>query len=308
MNKCLFTYNETLEENYSKEGLKLLNKKLNTLNLFPYSREEQENEVLKYSGKISIQGVQPKLSGNLSLKKEVFEIVESRAQYILKPQTRDYKELPQNEDLTMKLALMCGIETPWHGLIRASDNSLIYVVKRFDRFGKNSKRHQEDFAQLMGASRVTKYQADMEKVAETIEKFCTFPTLQWRELFKRIIFSFLIGNEDMHLKNFSLIKNKNNIIQLSPAYDLVNTTIAMVDPIEEMALSLGGKKHGFLKIDFMDYANEYLFINEKQSEILMSDIKKRVPDLKKLVMSSFLSDDMKKSYIDLMNERLRRLA
>jgi serine/threonine-protein kinase HipA len=200
-NHCLLTY-EQIETNkmYSPIGLKNLNVRLKNLKPFPFDRFEQTREAQRHAGKISIQGIQPKLSARLSVKNESFELVDKDGDYIIKPQVYDYPELPQNEDLTMHLAQVVGLNVPWHGLIRAKDDSLLYVIKRFDRLTKKKKLPQEDFAQLLGATRSTKYQSSMEKVCETVEEFCSFPTLELENIFKMTLFSFLVGNEDLHLK------------------------------------------------------------------------------------------------------------
>ena len=152
--------------------------------------------------KISIQGVQPKYSVVLSEKTLAFEEKETEGHYILKPQVSQYKQLPENEDLTMHLVAMAGLEVPWHGLIKCSDGSLSYVIKRFDRT-KKEKIAIEDFSQLVGVSRSTKYDVSTEKLAEAIEDYCTFPSLEKFKLYQLIILAFLLGNEDLHLKFIS---------------------------------------------------------------------------------------------------------
>jgi serine/threonine-protein kinase HipA len=307
--KCLFTYKELKknEKFYSLEGLRQLNPKLTQLKKFPYTRDQQIREAQKLAGKISIQGIQPKLSALLSLKENEFKIVDKMGTYIIKPQTDLYPELPENEDLTMHLASLAGIQTPWHGLILSDGGARSYVVKRFDRYGHGQKLSQEDFAQLMGASRITKYEASMEQVAELLS-YCTFPTLEGFKLFQRIIFSFLVGNEDMHLKNFSLQTDQKGKIQLTPAYDLVNSTIAMANPEEELALSLRKKKKGFKRHDFLLFSEEDLYIPFKKSEKEMNRILQLIPVWKKTISNSFLSESMKKAYASLLDKRAKRLV
>src|SRR5882724_11657416 len=111
----------------------------------------------------------------------------------------------------------------------------------------------EDFAQLSGASRDTKYESSMEKVAKVIDAYCTFPVIEQIKLFQRVLFSFLVGNEDMHLKNFSLITRKTGRVDLSPAYDFVNSTIALPNAKEEMALPIRGKRSNLTRSDIFDY-------------------------------------------------------
>jgi len=205
MNICPITYQPCGEENYSADGLKLLSRNLTQLNNLPLTQEEQLRESAARADKMSLQGVQPKLSARLNVKDGRFEIVDRNGEYILKPQNNFYPELPENESLTMKLAQMVDIELPSSGMIYSSDRKLTYFIKRFDRYGKSKKLSVEDFAQLAGKSRETKYDYSMEKVINLIDTFSTFPAIEKVKLFRLTIFNFLIGNEDMHLKNFSII-------------------------------------------------------------------------------------------------------
>ena len=164
---------------------------------------------------MSIQGVQPKLLGRLQVKEQRFALVDSGGQYILKPQTADYLQVPENEDLTMRLAALVGIEVPLHGLLYGQDGEKTYFIKRFDRISRKGKIHIKDIAQLVGRDRDTKYRANMEQVAKLIESYCTFPVVEKVKLLHLTLFSFLVGNEDMHLKNFSIIRNED-VISLTP--------------------------------------------------------------------------------------------
>ncbi len=241
MNICPITYEPCGNKKYSENGLKLLSRGLTHLEDFPYTQEEQLREAAARASKLSIQGVQPKLSAKLKVKEGVFEITDKGGEYILKPQNNLYPQLPENEDLTMRLAEEIDLEIPLHGLIYSKDQKLTYFIKRFDRYGKRKKYAVEDFAQLSGNNRNTKYNSSMENVAKIIETYCTFPAIEKIKLFKLTIFNFLTGNEDQHLKNFSLI-TKDNKVMFSPFYDLVNTTIVLPNPVEEIALPLKGKR------------------------------------------------------------------
>ncbi len=236
MNRCPITYEICKNKKYSVQGLRLLSRNLSELHDFPFTSKEQLELSMKYASKISIQGVQPKLSVKLNSSKGRFEIVERGGTFIFKPPHHIFEELPQNEDLTMRLAALVGIEIPIHGMIYNIDGSLTYFIKRFDRIGRGHKLAVEDFSQLSGYTRDTKYDSSMEKVISVIEKHCTFPLLEKIKFFRLAIFNFLVGNEDMHLKNFSLIR-RNNKVELSPAYDLVNSCI-VIDSREEIALPL----------------------------------------------------------------------
>jgi len=147
----------------------------------------------------------------------------------------------------------------------------------------------------------------MEKVAGVIEKFCTFPAIERVKLFERTLFSFLIGNEDMHLKNFSLI-TRNQKSELAPAYDFLNTTIALKNAKEECALPLKGKKSSVTRNDLLDYfARERLQLNEGVLKEILSRFGKAIPTWRDLLDRSFLSDPMKEKYSAVLTERLHRM-
>ncbi len=139
MNRCPIIYENCGNDKYSQKGLKKLSPKLETLLDFPYSAEEQRRQAAEKTKKMSIQGIQPKLSTILNTTEKTFEIVDINGKYILKPQHHIYPELPENEDLTMRMAETIGIEIPFHGLIYSKDESLTYFIKRFDRIGRNKK-------------------------------------------------------------------------------------------------------------------------------------------------------------------------
>jgi serine/threonine-protein kinase HipA len=308
MKRCLITY-EPIDGDgdYSKRGLKLLDRHLESLAPLGYSAAEQRQEALERAGKMSIQGVQLKLSAVLKPKSDAFEIVDRNGRFILKPPSLDFPELPENEDLTMRLAAVVGIEVPLHGLIRARDGSLTYFVKRFDRAGR-TRVPLEDFAQLTSASRETKYDSSMEKVAATVDRFCTFPAIERVKLFERTLFNFLTGNEDMHLKNFSLI-TRRGCIELAPAYDFVSSTIALKNAMEEMALPIRGKRSRLTRNDLFKYfAMDRLQINERVIVEMTGRFKAAFSRWGELIEASFLSLAKKRAYAALLTDRKARLA
>src|SRR6056297_2408727 len=163
MNKCPITY-ENCEGKYSQNGLKILSRNLKGLKDIDYSAEELRHEAARRATKMSIQGVQPKLSAILNVQQSKFEIVDVKGKYIIKPQHHIYPKLPENEDVTMKMASKCGINTPINGMVYSKDGALSYFIKKYDRTGKNKKLHVEDFAQLAGETRETKYNFSVEKL------------------------------------------------------------------------------------------------------------------------------------------------
>ncbi len=307
MNRCPITYEPLADrQSYSPQGLRLLDRSLNSLAPLEFTAEEQRQEAISRAGKMSIQGLQLKLSAVLRISQGRFEIVDRGGRYILKPQSLDFPELPENEDLTMRMAAVAGIEVPVHGLLRSKDSSFTYFIKRFDR-NVRLRLPLEDFAQLSGESRETKYDSSMEKVAGVIEKFCTFPAIERVKLLERTLFSFLIGNEDMHLKNFSLI-TRNQKTELAPAYDFLNTTIALKNAKEEFALPLNGKKSKLTQNDLFDYfARGRLQLNEKVLKDILSRFAKAIPTWRDLLGRSFLSNEMKEKYSAVLTERLQRM-
>jgi serine/threonine-protein kinase HipA len=307
MNLCPITYTPCGENRYSEAGLKFLGTGLRILKDLEYTAEEQRKEAFKRAAKMSIQGVQPKLSAVFNIKDEKFELVDKGGKYILKPQHNVYYQMPENEDLTMRLAELIGLEVPIHGLIWSKDNSLTYFIKRFDRKGKNDKIPVEDFAQLAGLSRDTKYDYSMEKIVKLIDDFCTFPAIEKIKLFKLVIFNYLIGNEDSHLKNYSIITDDNQI-RLSPCYDLVNSTIILKEQDEEIALPLKGKKKHLTRNILVNYFGiERCELTEKSIEKVLETISLAIPQWKTLIDISFLSKVMKGKYLDLLDGRLTTL-
>jgi len=306
MNRCPITYEECEGSKYSLRGLRKLSPRLESLKDFPFSAEDQVREAIARAAKMSIQGVQPKLSVRLNVKNEIFEIVDIGGHYIFKPQTMNYREVPENEDVTMRLARLIGIDVPMHGLVYSKDDTMTYFIRRFDRVGRNKKIPVEDFAQLSGKDRETKYESSMEQIVSLIEQFCTFPVIEKLKLFNLTLFNYLVGNEDMHLKNFSVIR-RDLKVELSPAYDLLNSTI-ILNSQEELALPLNGKKNKLSKDDFFVYfAKERLELTQKSIEQTASRIVNVFPKWIDLIQKCFLSDSMKTQYIDLLNKRVSKL-
>mgnify|MGYP006050858215 FL=1 len=278
--------------------------KLTNLNDLPYTAAELRQEAANRAKKLSIQGVQPKLSAAISVVEQEFKIVDQFGTYIIKPQNDLFPELPQNEDVTMKMAKAFGLDVPFHGMLYAKDGSLSYFIKRFDRYGKGKKIATEDFAQLTGNTRDTKYRFTMEKLVPVIDEFCSFPAIEKADFFKRVLFCYVTGNEDMHLKNFSLI-TKNGKTTLTPIYDFLNSSIVIKNPEEEIALTLKGKKSNLKATDFIDYyAKGRLQLNEKTVVTILEQMENAIPKWKELLEISFLSDEMKEKYLELLKYKL----
>ena len=308
-NICAITYSDIpASEHYSAKGLKLLSPQLKKLKQLNLTLEEQREEAAARAGKMSIQGVQVKLSAKLSVSAGEFKIVDRGGTYILKPAPAGYREVPENEDLTMRLAAAAGIQVPLHGLVYAKDGTRTYFIKRFDR-KKGKKLYLEDFGQLLGLAREVKYETSMENFAKVVQKFTTFPAIECREFYLRTVFCFLTGNEDMHAKNFSLFSEDNQVFKLAPAYDLLNSTIVTSGKSkEELAVPLAGKKSKLTRNDWVKYfAYERLGLDQKAVEACFKQLKDAFPEWERLVQRSFLSEEMKKAYSELLAERRQRL-
>ncbi len=205
---------------------------------------------------ITVTGVQPKLSLDLEPAKQTtlpqrFTIVGLWGTYILKPPTKQYPYLPEVEDVTMHLASLSKIKTVPHSLIRLQNGSLAYLTKRIDR-NKSEKIHMEDMCQLTERLTEHKYDGSYEQIAKAILKFSANPVLDVINFYEQVVFSFLTGNADMHLKNFSLIKDPLLGYSLAPAYDMVATALVNPSDKEELALTLNGKKRKLKKERFYE--------------------------------------------------------
>lgn len=292
---------------YSREGLRSLHPRLQQLAPLPLTHDDQLREARLRADKMSIQGIQPKLSAVLKVKDGRFEIVDQGGKFILKPNPTLFEEVPANEHVTMSMAAAAGIDVPVHGLVPAIDGSWVYFIKRFDREGRRDKIPVEDFAQLSGATRDTKYNSSLEKVAKIVEDYSTFPAVEKLKLAKRLLFCFLTGNEDMHLKNFALISG-DGVNALSPAYDLLNTTLVLEKAVEESALPLDGKKNNLTRKQWIDYfCRDRLGLRSNQTNQLLKAFANALPQWHHLLEHCFLSEDRKQTYRQLLKDRCKRL-
>ncbi|MCB0340808.1 MAG: HipA domain-containing protein [Bdellovibrionales bacterium] len=263
--------------------------------------------------RIAIPGVQPKLSLTYDSQKtgdKRLTIVGLwEGLYVLKPPNEEYPELPQNEDVTMHMAELLGIKVAKHSLIRFDSGELAYLSVRFDRKisrKKVVKIHQEDMCQLTGLLTEDKYNSSLEKVATAVNTYTTNKGLELLELFKVTVFSFLTGNSDMHLKNYSLVYKYDEMVRLSPAYDLLATKLVVLKDKEETALTLGGKKNRLNRQDFHNFA-KYCQMNPKATDNVFTAFESKLSEISKLISKSFLSDEMAQQYLDLIHDRAERL-
>ena len=308
--RCLYCY-EPLSEQEQDFHTKCCKKFFGTtipptLNLGTDDLREMARRLIIRS--VAVTGVQPKLSLDLekvNAQTSRLTVVGLWGNYILKPPTDLFELLPENEDLTMKLAALCGLKTAEHTLIRLQSGKLAYLTKRFDR-QKNRKIHVEDLCQLTENLTEHKYRGSIEKVGKTIRTYTTNKGLDALALFELVVFCFITGNADMHLKNFSLIRFDNGEVALSPAYDLVSTKLAMPEDLEESALTINGKKNRLKRADFDELATK-LGIPAKSSERVYAKFVKKQTAMLGLIEQSFLSDEMKEKYIALLVGNIEKL-
>ena len=255
----------------------------------------------------SLTGVQPKLSLNLSRHEGCsrLTIVGLWGDYILKPQTEEYPQLPENEDLTMHLAEAAKIIVVPHSLIRLADGQLGYITRRIDRTRNGEKIDMEDMCQLTLHPTEYKYKGSHEQIAKVIKQYCDMPKLDLTNYMQLLLFCFVTGNNDMHLKNFSLYRPGKNY-QLTPAYDLLNVAIANPTDQEELALPLSGRKSR-LKLDDFLRAGTTMGLENNVVVRLVENMHKALPKWRSLISNSFLSDEMKERYEQLIISRMNRL-
>lgn len=279
--------------------------------LLPYSEAEMYELGLQViRSQAVVTGVQPKLSLHLEPPKkrdmtQRFTIVGLWGSYILKPPTDQYPSLPELEDLSMHLAESCGITTVPHSLIRLQSGSLAYITKRVDRT-RSQKVHMEDMCQLTGRMTEYKYKGSYEQIGKAILKHSANPLLDAVNFFEQVVFSFLTGNNDMHLKNFSLIKQPDVGWVLCPAYDMVPSALVVKGDTEEVALNLNGKKRKINSNDFRS-AMKKCHIPAKAIDNIFSKFKGVDKKWGKLVEVSFLPEHLKKAYLNLLGDRMKRL-
>ncbi|MDD2984647.1 MAG: HipA domain-containing protein [Crocinitomicaceae bacterium] len=311
--KCLYCYQEIdAGELTTEAGSKGYHQRCSKKffgKIIPPELNFTEDQILELAEQViksqkTVTGVQPKLSLGISensSETERFTIVGLWGEYILKPQTKIYPSLPEIEDLTMHLAKISKIKTVEHSLIRLKSGELAYITKRIDR-QKGSKLHMEDMCQITERMTEHKYKGSYEQIARAIKKHTANPGLNVTDFFELVLFSFLTGNNDMHLKNFSLLK-VNSEYDLCPAYDLVATELIFEDDDEDLALNLNGKKKKIKKKDF-EAAMNNAGLDPKVVENIFKKYKKMIPKWFKFIEESFLSQSLKEEYKALISHKL----
>lgn len=256
----------------------------------------------------SLTGVQPKLSLHLNEHEgsQRLTIVGLWGSFICKPQTMQFKSMPETEDLTMHLAEVAKIDVVPHTLMRMADGTLCYLTKRIDRDAKGEKMAMEDMCQLTGRQTEYKYKSSYERIAKAIAQYSSMPKMDVTNFFETVLFSWITGNNDMHLKNFSLYETQDGTIRLTPAYDLLNASILNPKDDEELALTLNGRKKRLKRSDFIA-AGETMGIDPKIVDRLIGKYVRLHPRMSEFIGQSFLDEELKNRYNELICERMSRI-
>lgn len=279
--------------------------------ILPYGKKDLIRLAEKViRSRTTLTGVQPKLSLDIEKAEKSpkrFTIVGLWGRYILKPQSQHYEQLPELEDLTMHLAEIAKIKVVPHSLIRFQDGDLCYITKRIDRGTKGEKFAMEDMCQLTGRLTEYKYKGSYEQIAKHILKYSSTPKLDVVNFWEQVLFSWITGNSDMHLKNFSLYSNKPDIYVLTPAYDLLATKLVIPEDSEELALTLGGKKKKIKKTDFVT-AMQSTGLEEKIIKNILDKFRKASSGWMDFIDLSFVREETKERYKNLIDSQLSKLA
>ena len=256
----------------------------------------------------SLTGVQPKLSLHLNEHEgsQRLTIVGLWGNFICKPQTMQFKYMPETEDLTMHLAEVAKIDVVPHTLMRMADGTLCYLTKRVDRDAKGVKMAMEDMCQLTERQTEFKYKSSYERIAKAIAQYSSMPKMDVTNFFETVLFSWITGNNDMHLKNFSLYELQDGTIRLTPAYDLINAAILNPKDDEELALTLNGRKKRLKRADFVS-AGVTMGIDAKTVDRLIGKYVRLYPRMSEFIGQSFLDEELKNRYNEMLRERISRL-
>lgn len=328
VNKCPSTLEEG-NSTYSRKALKKLFDGRKVSHILPFLPPEKDEKVLEMflenRKRLSISGVQKKLS--LLLDKNKIRLAHEAEQgtYILKPIPDDIMkpdQVPANEHLTMQLAeQVFGIHTAANSIIFFQDGQAAYITRRFDVQKGSAKRAVEDFASLSGKTKDTagadfKYDSSCEELGRILKKYVPAYPLEVIRLFRLIVFNYLVSNGDAHLKNYSLIETESGDHILSPAYDLINTRIHVKDTdiafpeglFADESETESFKNNGFYAYDdFFELGLKFQIrpdLVERELNVFLNSERK----VAALVNKSFLREDIQKTYFDLYLEKLKRLS
>ena len=310
--KCLYCYQELKEgqRDYHPACARRFFGSV-TPPVLPYSRQnisELASEVIR--SRTTLTGVQPKLSMDINRggrdEPDRLTIVGLWGRYILKPKSDTYPWLPEDEDLTMHLATLARIQVVPHALIRFSDGELTYITRRIDRDDDGRKYLMEDACQLSERLSADKYKSSYENVGKLIRRYSSMAQLDLVNYWELVVFSWLTGNSDMHLKNFSLLSLVPGLYTLAPAYDLLNVHLLFDDP-EELALTLDGRKRKLTRQNFVN-AMRTTGLDDKVIGNILQKFQKVQPRWEAFIDQSFLPEELRERYKAEISQRLAVLA
>jgi serine/threonine-protein kinase HipA len=312
-NKCLYCYQPLVgaKASFHESCNKKFFGQLETP-LLDYKMEDLENLATQIvQSQMTVTGVQSKVSLSLHRKEakntvKKLTIVGLYGDYILKPPSNYYEQLPEVESATMHMAAVCGLPTVPHSLVRLADNTLCYITKRVDRTRKE-KLHMEDMCQLTERLTEDKYKGSHEQVAKTILKYSASPLLDVTNFYELVLFCYFTGNADMHLKNFSLLEKQSLGYTLCPAYDLVATALVNKADNEELALTLNGKKR---KLNYSDFlaAFETNGLSKKVLDTTLENFYYCKQPMLQKIEESFISEELKLEFRLLLNQRMNAIV
>ncbi len=305
---CLKEIEHAEFEGYHPKCLKRLFGSPRVVPFLDFDKNQFETQMIqKFSRRMSISGIQEKLSVRLEGKKIV--PTDLGGTYILKPAPSKYPHICENEHVTMRIAALLGIETAECGLVSFNDGELAYITKRFDRDGE-TKIPQEDMAQILEKQQNQvgeqyKYEGSYEQVAKAILNATGKPGVVLR-FYERLIFNYLIANGDYHLKNISLqhMEADGKYRQLTPLYNSVNTRIHILN--ESRDLALDDLFEDGTAFDFMEFALR-IGAPKKAVEPIFKKIKTHKTDIENLINASYLTAEMKMKYLNELGGRYARL-
>jgi len=313
MCKCLFCYKPLTEGevDFHKGCARKIFESTKVPKL-PYTRaniEKLAEQIIR--SHTTVTGVQSKLSLDITKgrtnESPRFTIVGLWGRFILKPQTDRWPHLPELEDVTMHMAEAVGIRTVPHSLIRFEDGELCYITRRIDRTKKGDKIPMEDMCQLSERLTEDKYKGSYERIAKIIRKYSSAPLLDLVNFWELLLFSWITGNADMHLKNFSLFSLVKGIYSLTPAYDLLSTALVMPEDTEELALTLNEKKRHINRVDF-ETSMRASGLDEKVIASIFAKFPRILPQWVSIIGRSFLPNEMQESYLDLVKRNIERMS
>lgn len=293
MAQCPITYESCSPAKYSLQGLKRLNKGLSTLEPFD----------LSHLPTTTVSSIDPSVwpftctYGRINTKEQRMESVDKQGKFLLFPPSRQYAQIPQNLDLSLRLAQRFGLPVPFHGLIHDQDGTLTCFVDA----------STPKAIPVNSTSATPQLNQQIEDIAASIDALCTFPVLEKYKFLQRLIFSWLIGFETQHTScfTFHLVAQK---IELAPANLFFNSILPLGSSNKEMGLSIDGKYTGITGSDFIDYTGKkVLGLTTESIHYLTNSFHKTYLPCREIVLNSFLSEELKEQYLDILVGRLSRL-